>query len=80
VALGVAGLRPLDDCRGRIDSFGRALQSTVIAVADEIASAAELVMGKTAGLPVAVVRGAAEWAGEGSGAALVRRPELDLIR
>jgi coenzyme F420-0:L-glutamate ligase/coenzyme F420-1:gamma-L-glutamate ligase len=80
VALGVAGLRPLDDCRGRIDSFGRSLQSTVIAVADEIASAAELVMGKTAGLPVAVVRGVAEWAGEGSGAALVRRPELDLFR
>jgi coenzyme F420-0:L-glutamate ligase/coenzyme F420-1:gamma-L-glutamate ligase len=52
----------------------------MIAVADEIASAAELVMGKTAGLPVAVVRGAAEWAGEGSGAALVRRPELDLFR
>jgi coenzyme F420-0:L-glutamate ligase/coenzyme F420-1:gamma-L-glutamate ligase len=80
VALGVAGLQPLDDCRGRLDSFGRSLQSTVIAVADEIASAAELVMGKTAGVPVAVVRGAGDWAGEGSGAALVRRPELDLFR
>jgi len=80
VALGVAGLRPLDDCRGRLDAFGRSLQSTVIAVGDEIASAAELVMGKTAGVPVAVVRGAAKWAGDGSGAALVRRPELDLFR
>jgi coenzyme F420-0:L-glutamate ligase / coenzyme F420-1:gamma-L-glutamate ligase len=80
VAIGVAGLRPLDDCRGRPDSFGRRLQTTVVAVADEIAGAAELVMGKTAHLPVVIVRGASEWAGEGSGAALVRPAELDLFR
>jgi coenzyme F420-0:L-glutamate ligase / coenzyme F420-1:gamma-L-glutamate ligase len=80
VALGVAGLRSLDDCRGRLDSFGRRLQTTVVAVADEIASAAELVMGKTAQVPVAIVRGAAEWAGDGSGAALVRAAERDLFR
>jgi coenzyme F420-0:L-glutamate ligase/coenzyme F420-1:gamma-L-glutamate ligase len=80
VALGVAGLRSLDDCRGRLDAFGRRLQTTVVAVADEIASAAELVMGKTAQVPVAIVRGAAEWAGDGSGAALVRPAERDLFR
>jgi coenzyme F420-0:L-glutamate ligase/coenzyme F420-1:gamma-L-glutamate ligase len=80
VALGVAGLAPLDDWRGRRDSFGRRLQSTVIAVADEIASAAELVMGKTSRIPVAVVRGAREWAGAGVASSLVRAAELDLFR
>jgi coenzyme F420-0:L-glutamate ligase / coenzyme F420-1:gamma-L-glutamate ligase len=80
VAIGVAGLRPLDDCRGRLDAFGRRLHSTVIAIADEIASAAELVMGKANHAPVAVVRGAAEWIGAGSGAALVRPAEQDLFR
>lgn len=80
VAVGVAGLRPLDDWRGRPDAFGRRLQSTVIAVADEIAGAAELVMGKTAGTPVALVRGADEWIGEGTAAALVRPASMDLFR
>jgi coenzyme F420-0:L-glutamate ligase/coenzyme F420-1:gamma-L-glutamate ligase len=80
VALGVAGLQPLYDCRGRIDSHGRQLHSTVIAVADELACAAELVMGKTDARPVAVVRGAAEWTGHGSGAMLVRQGSLDLFR
>ena len=80
VALGVAGLQPLADWRGRSDPFGRRLQSTVIAVADEIASAAELVMGKTCRTPVAVVRGAVEWAGEGTASRLVRDPSLDLFR
>ena len=80
VALGVAGLRPLLDYRGGRDSFGRLLQSTVIAVADEIAGAAELVMGKTAGTPVVVVRGAGEWAGNGTGAMLLRPPSMDLFR
>ena len=80
VALGVAGLRPLDDCRGRVDTFGRRLQSTIVAVADEIASAAELVMHKTARMPVAVVRGAAEWSGNGAATALIRPAALDLFR
>jgi len=80
VALGVAGLQPLADWRGRTDSFGRALQTTVIAVADEIASAAELVMGKTAGTPVVIVRGAAEWLGDGTAALLRRHPSMDLFR
>ena len=80
VALGVAGLRPLLDYRGCRDPYGRELTSTVIAVADELAAAAELVMRKTARLPVAIVRGAAEWLGEGSGAELLRAAEEDLFR
>ncbi|HKB09115.1 MAG TPA: coenzyme F420-0:L-glutamate ligase [Vicinamibacterales bacterium] len=80
VALGVAGLRPLLDYRGCRDPYGRELTSTVIAVADEVAAAAELVMGKTARLPVAVVRGAGEWLGDGSGRALLRDARFDLFR
>jgi len=80
VALGVAGLRPLLDYRGCRDVFGRELSSTVLAIADELASAAELVMRKTARLPVAIVRGAAEWIGEGRGAELVRDASRDLFR
>jgi coenzyme F420-0:L-glutamate ligase/coenzyme F420-1:gamma-L-glutamate ligase len=80
VAIGVAGLRPLLDYRGCADSFGRTLQSTVIAIADELASAAELVMRKTKGTPVAIVRGAAEWGAEGTARALVRDASRDLFR
>ena len=80
VALGVAGLRPLLDYRGRLDHHGRRLQTTVIAVADEIASAAELVTGKACRMPVAIVRGAAEWCGEGSGEMLLRDASTDLFR
>jgi coenzyme F420-0:L-glutamate ligase/coenzyme F420-1:gamma-L-glutamate ligase len=80
VALGVAGLRPLDDWRGRSDGYGRRLHSTIVAVADELASAAELVMAKTAGVPAAVVRGAGEWIGDGSGSALLRPAEMDMFR
>jgi coenzyme F420-0:L-glutamate ligase/coenzyme F420-1:gamma-L-glutamate ligase len=80
VALGVAGLRPLVDYRGCVDPFGRRLESTVIAIADELASAAELVMRKTAGTPVAIVRGAAEWVGTGTGRMLVRDASRDLFR
>ena len=80
VALGVAGLRPLLDYRGRFDQHGRRLQTTVIAVADELAAAAELVTGKTCRTPVAVVRGAAEWCGDGSGKMLRRDAAADLFR
>jgi coenzyme F420-0:L-glutamate ligase/coenzyme F420-1:gamma-L-glutamate ligase len=80
VALGVAGLQPLLDCRGSRDQYGRELQSTVIAVADELASAAELVMAKTSRTPVAIVRGAAAVAGHGSGAMLLRHASADLFR
>ena len=79
VALGVAGLRPLDDLRGRTDRHGRRLHSTVIAIADEVASAAELVMGKTDGLPAAIVRGG-DWLGEGRGGALLRPAATDMFR
>ena len=65
VALGVAGLQPLLDYRGCRDTYGRPLTSTVIALADELAGAAEIVTRKSAGTPVAIVRGAAEWAGDG---------------
>jgi coenzyme F420-0:L-glutamate ligase/coenzyme F420-1:gamma-L-glutamate ligase len=80
VALGVAGLQPLIDYRGSADTYGRPLTSTVIALADELAAAAEIVTRKTSGTPVAVVRGAAEWAGEGNGRALVREASRDLFR
>jgi coenzyme F420-0:L-glutamate ligase / coenzyme F420-1:gamma-L-glutamate ligase len=81
VALGVAGLSPLKDYRGQRDFYGRPLQSTVLAVADELASAAELVMGKTLGIPVAVIEGfPLERVVPGSGRDLIRPPEEDLFR
>jgi len=79
VALGVAGIDALVDCRGQKDSFGRTLQVTVIAVADELAGAAELVMGKNRQVPVAVLQGFS-FEGKGSGRELVRASELDLFR
>jgi len=80
VALGVAGLRPLADYRGCTDAFGRRLETTVMAIADELASAAELVMRKTTGTPVAIVRGVAEWVGDGTGQMLVRDASRDLFQ
>jgi coenzyme F420-0:L-glutamate ligase / coenzyme F420-1:gamma-L-glutamate ligase len=79
VAIGVAGLRPLEDWRGRRDANGYELRATVVAVADEIAAAAELVRGKTLGVPAAVVRGL-DVAGEGSARELVMPPERDMFR
>ncbi len=80
VALGVSGLLPLDDLRGTPDADGRVMRTTVRAVADEIASAAELALGKTAGRPVALVRGANPARGEGRIAELVMPAENDLFR
>lgn len=80
VAIGVSGLRPLEDLRGQPDHDGRIMRTTVRAVADEIASAAELVFGKTAGRPVALVRGAHPPRGEGSIRELLMPPEADLFR
>jgi coenzyme F420-0:L-glutamate ligase/coenzyme F420-1:gamma-L-glutamate ligase len=80
VALGVAGFQPLLDWRGKTDPHGRVLQTTVVAIADEVASAAELVMGKTAQVPAAIVRGAGEWLGGGSATALIRPASADLFR
>ena len=79
VAIGVAGMEPLLDLRGRLDARGRPLQATVIAVADELAGAAELVMGKAAGIPAAIVRGYAVPPGDGSGRDLVMPRERDLF-
>lgn len=80
VAIGVAGLAPLADYRGQSDSHGHVMQTTVMAAADEIASAAELVMGKTARIPVAIVRGYVAAAAEGSARELLRPAERDLFR
>ena len=79
VAIGVAGMRPLLDLRGEPDAGGRPLEATLIAVADELAGAAELVMGKAAGVPAALIRGYAVPAGEGSARELVMPPERDLF-
>jgi coenzyme F420-0:L-glutamate ligase / coenzyme F420-1:gamma-L-glutamate ligase len=79
VAIGVAGLHPLLDLRGSEDGRGYALGSTVIAVADELAGAAELVMGKANGVPAALVRGYRVPAGEGSARELVMPAERDLF-
>ena len=79
VALGVAGLPALMDLRGRIDDAGKELRATVLAVADEVAAAAGLVMGKTQRTPVVVVRGL-ELEGRGLGRDLIRPAAEDLFR
>jgi dehydro coenzyme F420 reductase / coenzyme F420-0:L-glutamate ligase / coenzyme F420-1:gamma-L-glutamate ligase len=81
VAIGVAGLKPFRDYRGDKDVFGSLMEATLIAVADEIAAAAEIVMGKTEGVPVAIVRGLPGDAfGDGTGKELLRPAEEDLFR
>jgi coenzyme F420-0:L-glutamate ligase/coenzyme F420-1:gamma-L-glutamate ligase len=80
VAIGVAGLEPIKDYRGLPDTAGRVLKVTTLAVADELACAAELVMGKLAKIPVAVIKGYAYPTGEGEVKQLVRKPEKDLFR
>ena len=80
VAIGVAGMLPVMDYRGSADHFGVELKVTTIAVADEIAAAAELVMGKSDGVPAAVARGVRYRRGRGNARALVRQPEDDLFR
>jgi coenzyme F420-0:L-glutamate ligase / coenzyme F420-1:gamma-L-glutamate ligase len=79
VAIGAAGIMPLLDLTGQLDRAGYELHSTTIAVADEIAGAAELVMGKTDGVPAAVVRGLS-LEGEGNALELVMPAERDLFR
>jgi coenzyme F420-0:L-glutamate ligase/coenzyme F420-1:gamma-L-glutamate ligase len=80
VAIGVAGLRALQTFLGVPDAFGYTLQATILAVADELAGAAELVMGKLDQVPVAVVRGYRYDAGPGSARELLRDPGMDLFR
>jgi len=80
VAIGVSGLLPLDDLRGEPDADGRIMRSTVRAVADELASAAELVLGKTARRPLALIRGATFRRGQGRIADALIPAEMDLFR
>ena len=79
IALGVAGFNPLLDLKGEVDLTGYVLHATEIAIADEIAGAAELVMGKTEGIPAAIVRGI-DATGDGSGQDLLMPRERDLFR
>ena len=82
VAIGCAGIGAILDLRGSSDTYGREMQVTEVAVVDEIASAAELVMGKATGVPAAIVRGIpTEWLRKGEvRAEIVRAPEEDLFR
>lgn len=80
IALGVSGIAPLIDYRGQNDSHGRPMKVTVMAIADEIASATELVMKKSDGVPVAIVRGVDYEQSEASSRELIRSAELDLFR
>jgi coenzyme F420-0:L-glutamate ligase/coenzyme F420-1:gamma-L-glutamate ligase len=82
VAIGSAGILPILDLRGTPDALGREMQVTEVALVDELASAAELVMGKSSGVPVAIVRGGdPDWFGTGSVADdIVRDPADDLFR
>ena len=80
VAIGVAGMDPFTDYRGTVDGFGNELSATRICTADELAGAAEVVMGKTTGVCAAVVRGAAYRQGDGSARTIVRPPGEDLFR
>jgi coenzyme F420-0:L-glutamate ligase / coenzyme F420-1:gamma-L-glutamate ligase len=79
VAIGCAGLTPLDDWRGRADARGRPLEATMIAIADEAASAADLVRDKVSAVPAAIVRGLSHHvtSDDGPGAAALRRPRAD---
>ncbi len=80
VAVGISGMRPLIDYRGRKDMYGRTLQLTIMAVADELAAASELVMGKSDRVPVALIRGYRYPRGRGSVKETIRPKEYDLFR
>jgi coenzyme F420-0:L-glutamate ligase/coenzyme F420-1:gamma-L-glutamate ligase len=80
VAIGVAGMEPLADYRGQRDPYGYPLEASILAVADELAAAAELVMGKTEGIPAAVIRNYQYKVGPGKALDLLMGPERDLFR
>jgi coenzyme F420-0:L-glutamate ligase / coenzyme F420-1:gamma-L-glutamate ligase len=80
VALGVAGMPAVVDYRGRDDDFGRTMVGTVVAIADELAGAAELAMGKTDRVPAVVIRGYRAEGPPGTGRELIRPPEEDMFR
>ncbi|MDA0677158.1 MAG: coenzyme F420-0:L-glutamate ligase [Chloroflexi bacterium] len=80
VAIGTAGFEPLDDQRGALDDVGHTLRATVVSVADEIASSAQLVMGETGGIPAAVVQGLILTRSNNGSGSLLRDPGRDLFR
>ncbi len=80
MAIGVAGMEALADYRGQHDPYGYELHASVIAVADELASAAELVMGKIDRIPVALIRGYSYIPGEGNARTLLRDSATDMFR
>lgn len=80
VAIGVSGLEPIRDYRGIRDAYGYELKVTEIAVADELAAAAELIIGKLERVPIAIIRGCQFPAVEGTARKLIRRPSKDLFR
>lgn len=80
VAIGISGMGAILDLKGSVDWVGRELEVTEVAVADEVAAAADLVMGKASGIPAALVRGVELPPGEGRAADLIRHPDEDLFR
>lgn len=80
MAIGVAGLEPLSDYRGQLDPYGYEMHASVIAVADELAAAAELVMGKIDRVPVALIRGYAYTPSTSTAQTLLRDPATDMFR
>ena len=80
MAIGVAGMAPLADYRGRPDDFGRIMSASILAIADEIASAAELVSGKINRCPFVIVRGYDYPHGDGKAADLIMPESMDLFR
>ena len=80
MAIGVAGMEPIADYRGQHDPYGYELRVSAIAVADELAAAAELVMGKIDGIPLALIRGYRYIPGKGNAQLLLRDPATDMFR
>jgi coenzyme F420-0:L-glutamate ligase/coenzyme F420-1:gamma-L-glutamate ligase len=80
IAIGISGMAPILDLRGTTDWMGHELEVTEVAVADELAAAADLVMGKASGIPAALVRGFVAPPGEGRARDLVRGPDEDMFR
>jgi coenzyme F420-0:L-glutamate ligase/coenzyme F420-1:gamma-L-glutamate ligase len=80
VAIGISGMKPILDLKGTADMHGRTLEVTEVAIADEVAAAAELVMGKSSGIAAALVRGVTYETGEGRATDLIRDPSTDMFR
>jgi coenzyme F420-0:L-glutamate ligase/coenzyme F420-1:gamma-L-glutamate ligase len=80
VAIGISGMKPILDLKGTADMHGRTLEVTEVAIADEVAAAAELVMGKSNGIAAALVRGVTYQPGEGRATDLIRDPSTDMFR